>query len=121
MSVQVGTLYRKKKIMKLNGQVLELTDETNGGAIIRNGHVVNQDRYQELLQEEEDRKKAAQALQNATKADPAVEAIRNGTATAEAIKVAQSVASAPQKMEELEKRIEAQDAKLDAILKALQK
>jgi hypothetical protein len=106
MTVNMGQLYKKRVIYNMNGGIRELTDETNGGRIISNGHVVNQERYDELLKIEEDKRIAAQAIAHQVSAPTHVAEGRTAT---------------PSKMQELEKRIDSQDAKLDAILAALKK
>ena len=106
MTTQVGNLYRKRTVRRLNGQIIDMVDEANGGRIISNGLVVNQERFEELQKIEEDKKLAALAMTQAINAPVQVEAMRTAQ---------------PGKMEELEKRINAQDEKLDAILAALKK
>lgn len=106
MTTQVGNLYRKRTVRRLSGQIIDMVDEANGGKIISNGNVVNQERYEELQKIEEDKKLAALAMTQAVSAPAHVEAQRT---------------SQPGKIEELEKRLNAQDEKLDAILAALKK
>ena len=106
MSIQIGHLYRKRTVRNLSGQIIDMSDETDGGVIISKGRVVNQAKIDEMKKKEDDRKVAARA-------------------EAEAVAVPQHIAeervAAPSKMQELEKRINAQDEKLDAILAALKK
>lgn len=106
MSIQVGHLYRKRTVRNLRGQIIDMVDETDGGVIISKGNIVNQAKIDEIKKKEDDRKVAARA-------------------EAEAVSVPQHVAeersSSPSKMQQLEERINAQDAKLDAILSALKK
>lgn len=106
-----GHMARKRIVKNLSGQIIDLMDETDGGWIIRGGQVVNQEKYQELLRKEEDRKKAAKAQTEAIVASAELEAQRNGKAGA--------VQTGPDRVSELEKRIDAQDSKLDAILEAI--
>lgn len=82
-----------------------MLDETDGGVIISKGRVINQEKIDEIAKKEMDRKTAAT---EATQVHIAPE-------------VAEQRAVAPTKMQELEKRIDSQDAKLDAILAALKK
>lgn len=90
----------------MSGEIIDMSDEANGGAIISKGRIVNQARIDELAAIEKDKQSAATAL---------------------TVQVARPVATveertvAPSKVETLEKRIDAQDAKLDAILAALKK
>lgn len=84
-----------------------MIDETDGsGVIIRKGQVINQAKVDELARIEEDKRKAATAFTAEVSAPPAV---------------AEQRVVQPSKLEELEKRINGQDAKLDAILAALKK
>lgn len=106
MSINIGHLYRKRTVRGLSGNIIDMVDETNGGVIIAKGRVVNQERIDELARIEKDRQTAAQAQ-------------------AQPVEVPQELSeqrvAAPTKLQEMEKRIEAQDAKLDAILAALKK
>lgn len=104
MSTQVGNLYRKSILRDLNGNVRNWLDETDGGWIIKDYQVVNQEKYNEHLKKEEDRKLAARAQ-------------AEGVAVPQA--VAENRAVPPSKLEEFEKRLNNQDEKLDKILEAL--
>lgn len=104
--INVGNLYRKRTVRKLSGEIIDLTDETNGGAIISKGRVVNQERLDELAKIEADKKEAALAVTKQVTNTQAPLADRT---------------AAPSKIETLEKRINDQDKKLDAILAALKK
>lgn len=88
----------------MSGQIIDMYDEADGGWIIQKGRVVNEDKYNEMLRKEEDRKIAAQAVTQQASSPQAEERTQ-----------------APGKLEALEKRIDSQDAKLDAILLALKK
>lgn len=102
----------KKSTMKdLNGNIINLVDETDGGWIIRGRQVVNQEKWDALVKKEQDRIEASKAAANAI-ASPNAE-IRN-----QSPEVARQELS---KVNDLEKRIDAQDKKLDAILEALKK
>lgn len=106
MSINVGHLYKKRTVRSLSGNIIDMVDESNGGVIISRGHVVNQERVDELAQLEKDRQTAAQA------------ALQPASVPQE---LSEQRVAAPTKLQEMEKRIEAQDAKLDAILAALSK
>ncbi len=95
----------------MNGEIIDMTDEANGGALISKGRVVNQERINEIAAIEEDKQKAAQAL---------TAQVVNPNAEDRTMK-ADEVIAKNNKLEELESRIEAQDTKLDAILAALKK
>ena len=105
-NINIGHLYRKRTVRDLSGNIIDMSDESNGGTIISKRHVVNQDRIDELAKIEQDKKSAATAFTQEVSAPQAV--------------VEQRVV-APSKMQELEKRVEAQDTKLDAILELLKK
>lgn len=111
MSIQIGNLYRKRTVRRMNGEIIDMTDEANGGALISKGRVVNQERINEIAAIEEDKQKAAQAL---------TAQVVNPNAEDRTMK-ADEVIAKNNKLEELESRIEAQDTKLDAILAALKK
>ncbi len=57
-----GHMARKSITRDLSGNIINLIDETDGGWIIRNRRVVNEDKYNNLLKKEEDRKIAAKAV-----------------------------------------------------------
>ena len=61
MTVKVGDLFRKRVVRNLKGQIIDMYDEANGGAIISKGRIVNPERYEELQKIEEDKKMAALA------------------------------------------------------------
>lgn len=100
---------KKRVVRNTSGQIIDMFDETNGGWIIQKGRVVNPERWEELQKIEQDKRDAAKAIAfqkvDADVPDRTVtaqEAIKNQT-----------------KMEELETRLNKQDEKLDAILKAI--
>lgn len=95
----------------MNGEIIDMVDEANGGALIAKGRVVNQERINEIAAIEEDKRKSAQAL---------TAQVENPNAEDRTMK-AEEVIAKNNKLEELESRIEAQDTKLDAILAALSK
>lgn len=95
----------KKSIVRdLQGNIINLLDEDGGGWIIRNRQVVNQERYDEMLRKEADKKLAAQAILN-QKVD----------------EQAPDRTVPPSKVDALEKKVEGMETKLDAILQALSK
>lgn len=94
----------KRIVRNTAGDIIDWLDETKGGWIIRKGVVVNQAVIDEMAKVEEDRKIAAKAL---------AQQVTHENAPDRTV--------APSKMDELEKRIDSQDAKLDAILAALSK
>ena len=104
-------LMRKSTMKDINGNIINLIDETNGGYIIRNRQVVNQERWEELLKIEQDKREAALAPTKAVES-PNVH-LRNGTAHEATTQI--------NKVDELEQRLNKQDEKLDLILQALKK
>ena len=110
MTVRVSNHLAKKRIVKnMNGQIIDMFDETNGGWIVQKGRVVNKERWDELLKIEQDRRDAAKAI-TFQKVD---ENAPDRTVSPQEAMKNQS------KMEELETRLNKQDEKLDAILKAI--
>src|SRR3990167_1587586 len=107
-NVVAGTLYKKMIRRDLSGNILDFRDDAKGGWIIRDRQIINQARIDELAKIEEDKRKASTAEANAIQAPPEVVEQRLGNP---------SVSNA--KIDALEKRINSQDAKLDAILLAL--
>lgn len=103
--VEIGHLYKKRLIRNLDGSIRLLQDDTMGGMIIRDGQVVNQQAVDIMAEKQKDRETAA------TEATQVV--------VPQAVVEERQVA--PTKMQEMEKRIETQDEKLDAILKLLKK
>lgn len=110
MTVKVSSHLAKKRIVRsTSGQIIDMFDETNGGWIIQKGHIVNKERWDELMRIEQDKRDAAKAVAF-QKVDPGAP---DRTVTAQEAIKNQS------KMEELETRLNKQDEKLDAILKAI--
>ena len=105
-NVNIGHLYKKRTIRNLSGGIIDMVDEANGGVIISKGRVVNQNRVDELAAQERDKKSAATAFTAEVAAPQAI--IEQRTV-------------APTKMQELEKKVEAQDEKLNQILELLKK
>lgn len=107
MGVQVGKLYRNRKIKDLNGNIKEWFDEADGGWIVKDGVVVNMERWNREVAKEKDRAEAAKAAANPKIREDYPES-KDGAAE-------------PDKVTKLEKRVDAIDDKLEAILKAVQK
>ena len=62
MTVQVEKLFRKSIMRDMSGNIINLLDEADGGYIIRNRQVVNQEKYDALIKKEQDRIEAAKAI-----------------------------------------------------------
>lgn len=104
-SINIGHLYKKRTVRNLAGQIIDLYDEADGGYIIQKGRVVNQEKYDDMIRKEEDKRKAmAEAINNQRVTNDAPDRTVN-----------------PSKVDQLEKRINEQDKKLDQILAALTK
>jgi hypothetical protein len=113
MSTNVGTLHKKRTLRKWgSNEILDLQDEADGGWIIRKGQIVNQVKFDELVQKELDKQKAREAPAQMVES-PNAEA-RNG-------KPGDIKPETPDKVVELEKKVAEQDKKLDLILSLLQK
>lgn len=116
---------KKAVTRNMNGQIINLIDETNGGWIIRNGTVINEDVYNDLLQKEKDKKEAAKAVLNQISAPKDVEAMRAGQAPLPKVDIEQvkldAIKPASNKLDELESKVNSMENKLDAILNALKK
>lgn len=106
MSINVGHLYRKRTVRSLSGNIIDMIDETNGGVIISKGRAINQERLDELAKIEADKKQAAIAFTQPVSVPDAISEQR---------------VAAPTKLQEMEKRLNDQDGKLDAILSLLSK
>jgi len=106
-----GHMARKSVVKDTGGNIINLLDEANGGYIIRNRQIVNPERYAELKKLEEDRRLASQAILHQVESPNAE--MRNMPA--------HQAQERGGKLEELEKRLDGQDSKLDAILLALNK
>jgi hypothetical protein len=107
---------RKKSILRdTNGRIINWLDEANGGWIIKNRQVVNQGRYEEEMQKEKDKHTAASAIAEQVVATPENLALRTGVIRTE------SPVNTPSKVDELEKKVNDMDSKLEAILKAVAK
>ena len=88
----------------MNGNIINMIDELNGGWIIRNRQIVNQARWDELQKIEQDKREAAKAITHA---------VNNPNAPDRTV--------VPSKVDALEQRVNGLDAKLDQILNALKK
>lgn len=108
-NVVVGTLFRKSTRRDLSGNIIDLRNDADGGWIVRDRQIINQAKIDEMAKIEEDKRRAATAESQAVQAPPEVVEQRMGNP------------SSNTKIEALEQRINGQDAKLDAILLALQK
>ena len=104
-------LYRKSTMRDMQGNIINLIDEANGGYIIRNRQVVNPERFAEIQKIEQDKREAALAATKAIESPNAAQ--RNQTA---AVAIEQT-----NKVDALEKKVDGMETKLDAILKALSK
>ena len=96
-------------VRNLQGQIIDMLDETDGGWIIQKGRVVNQVKYDEYVQKEKDKQEAAKAI---------IHAINNPNAPVEARNQAPAQNG---KVDALEKRMDGMEGKLDQILNALKK
>lgn len=111
MTVNVAAhLARKKIVRDMRGNVIDMLDENDGGYIIRNRQVVNQEKYQEMLKKEADRKEAAQAMAKAVTPPPEVAEMRQGGQASKDIK------EIKEQFQEFKKEV---DTKFDAILQAI--
>lgn len=104
MNVIIGQLYRKRTVKRMNGQIIDWTDEANGGDIIRKGQVVNQSRVDLEIKIQADKELAGHAEELQVSTPNAPDRTVN-----------------PTKMEDLEKKVDGMESKLDLILKALNK
>lgn len=107
MGVSVGHLYKKKLVRNLRGEIVDWFDEASGGWIVQKGNIVNPTKWEEYQKKLEDEKEAAKAISKA-KVDPNAPDRTNAP-------------SQNKKVEELEKKVNDMDNKLDAILNALKK
>lgn len=96
-------LHRKRTVRNLNGDIIDMTDG-NGKPIIVKGNIVNQQAIDEIALKEQDKRSAAQAV----------------TAVIDSPHAEERVAP-PTKLNELEKKVEGIESKLDQILNALNK
>lgn len=94
---------RKSTVKDLAGNIIHMIDEANGGYIIKNRQIVNQERYAELQKIQEDKRKAAQAILH------------------QVAPIAPSTPPQSDKVTALENKVNDLGSKLDKILKALEK
>ena len=110
MGVIIGTLHKKSILRDTSGNIISWLDETDGGWIIKNRQIVNQAKYDSYVKKEHDKQIAAKAASEQA-ISPNSE-VRNG--------VSHETKENP-KLEELEKKVNGMDDKLNAILKAIKK
>jgi len=109
----------KRRIVKdLQGNIVDLYQEGDGGWIVRGREVVNQDKWNELQQKEQDKIKAAQASAMAKVDENAPD---RTVGLIEAIENVKKASVQEEKVAKLEEKVGDIDNKLDAILKALSK
>ena len=101
-----GRMARKSVVKDMNGNIINLMDETDGGWIIRNRQIVNPEKFEKMQQAERDRREAALASTKAIAASAAVVEARS---------------SSPGKVEALEKKVESMENNIAEILKLLKK
>jgi hypothetical protein len=120
-----GRMAKKSVTRNTKGQIINLLDESKGGWIIRNGQVVNEGAYKDLLRKQEDKKEAAKARLNEISVPKEVEDMRAGTAPIPKVNIEQvkleSTPTSPSKIDVLETKVNNMENKLDAILNALKK
>lgn len=103
-------LYRRSIMRDFNGNIISMLDEADGGWIVKNRNVVNNEKWQRYLQIEQDKRDAASAVLLPLKEREADEAI-----------IPPEIARPDTKISDLEKRVDTMDSKLDAILQAIKK
>lgn len=64
MTTQVGKLHKRTIVKDLSGNIISLRDEANGGWIIRDRQVVNEELWNEYVRKEKDKAEAAKAAAN---------------------------------------------------------
>lgn len=63
MTVQVaGRMFRKSSTKDINGNLINMIDETDGGWIVRNRQIVNPEKWNEYQKREKDKQEAAKAI-----------------------------------------------------------
>lgn len=97
---------RKSIVKDMNGNIINMLDETDGGWIIRNRQVVNPEKLAKLQAIERDKREAAVASTKAVSAPSSVVEARS---------------VAPGKVEALEKKVEGMENNIAEILKLLKK
>lgn len=117
MSVNIAPhLVHKQIVRNINGDIITLKDEENGGYIIRGGKVVNEEAWENYVKKEQDKQKAREV---SIKAITNPEEFTNTNASTE------DRNTQPSKTEELEKKFDEfkkdVDDKFSQIMKAIQK
>lgn len=111
MTVNIASRMARKRVVKdMRGNIIDLIDENDGGYIIRNRQIVNQEKYQEILKKEADKREAAQAMAKAITPPPEVIEMRQGGQASKDIK------EMKEQFNEFKKEV---DTKFDAILQAI--
>lgn len=108
MSTVVGRLAKNKIVKDMQGGIIDWFDETKGGWIVQKRQIVNMEAWEAHLQREKDKQEAASAVGKAKIREDYPET-REGTNINNA------------KVDELDKKVNAMDDKLNAILEALKK
>lgn len=111
MTVNVSSHLARKRIVKdMRGNIIDMMDENDGGYIIRNRQIVNQEKYNEIQKKNADRREAAQAMAKAITPPPEVIEMRQGGQSSKDIK------EMKEQFNEFKKEV---DTKFDAILQAI--
>jgi len=111
MGINIGTLYKKSILRDTSGNIINWIDEADGGYIIRNRQVVNEKKYNEYVQKEKDKRTAVTAVAEQVVASPEAQALRSG-------KIPLTTPSKTT-VDELKKKVDNMESKLDAILSKL--
>jgi len=101
-NTQVGKLFKKTIVRGLDGGIRDMRDEANGGWIIRNGQVVNQEKWNEYTLVQKDKLEALKAASEPKIREDYPE-------------------QNPAEVSKLEQRVDKMEETLAAILKAVQK
>lgn len=113
MAVNVGHLHKKRTLRRWgSNEILDLQDEADGGWIIRKGQIVNQVKFDELVQKELDRQKAKEAPAQMAQSNVAPE-VRNAQGG--------KVAPEASRMDALESKVGDIEGDIKKILNLLQK
>jgi len=112
MGVEIaGRMSRRKLVKDLQGNIIDLLDESDGGWIVRNRNIVNEEKWAELQKKEQDKIEASKAIAMAKTNENAPDRTVDLKTAEENIK----------KQSDTDKRIDGLESKLDKILKALDK
>lgn len=104
---------RRKSITKdISGNIINWVDETDGGWIVRGRQIVNQDKWNAFVKREEDKRVASQASAEQVSAPQSAVASRQGVPPI-------STPTPQPKVDDLSKRVDNMESKLDAILAKL--